>query len=140
MVGARTLAQRLGIEVQNETLIVSKRFIGFGTVLRAIFFVILGLIFVENVYPSEILIIAIGVVLSGLSVWSLAKFLRMKQFDRGRLKRAFSIHEIISYLLLILVLSPFVSMMVLVVLILLPIIWYVVFNIVLYGQVLEPQV
>jgi 4-hydroxybenzoate polyprenyltransferase len=140
MVGARTFAQGLGVVVQDETLMVTKRFIGFGVLLRAIFFIILALIYVENVYSSDILIITIGLVLGGLSVWSLAKFIGMKQFDRGRLKRAFSIHEIISYLLLVLVLSSFVSVMLLVVLILLPILWYVVFNIVLYGQVLEPQV
>lgn len=140
MVGARTLAQRLGVDATERTLYVSKKFIIFGMILRVAFLIILGLIFIEISYPSEILVVLIGVLFVSVSVWSLTHFLGMREFDRSRLKRLFSIHEIASYLLLVLVLSPLMSPILLVVFVLLPILWFIILNVALYGYVLEPQV
>ena len=138
--GARTVAQRLGVDVSEGTLHISRKFVSFGVFLRVLFFVVLGAIYVHLSYSSEVIVLLMSLVLGGVSVWSLVKFLVMKRFDRAWLKRSFSIHEIVSYSLLILVLSPFLSLVLLLVLVLLPIVWYIMLNIVLYGYFLEPQV
>ena len=144
MAGAKTIAQSLGVIVNRGVLIISKSFIGFAYGLRLIF---LGLIIFLGSKPElniwsykhsiQMFIIVILVV---IIFTLLTRFLKSLKFDRARLKRLFSIHEMSSYFMLILVLSPLFKLYLTIFLLILPAVWYIISNIALYGTLLEPRV
>ncbi len=62
------------------------------------------------------------------------------EFDRPRLKRAFSAHEMLTYLGTIAIIVPLVGLTFAVAVVALPVVWFVASNIALYGRALEPGV
>jgi phosphatidylserine synthase len=142
--GAKTLALAMGVNVKLEDLKITKSFAGFAYALRFIFLgllVFLGsqpqLDFWSNKHVFQIIIILF---LTMIFLGTLLKFLKNVKFDRGRLKKLFSLHEMTSYFMLIIVLSPLLDIWITLALVLLPAIWYLVFNIFLYGKLLNPRV
>lgn len=142
--GAKTLATFMGVTVEKGILRITKSFIIFSYVLRFIFLsliVILGLqpqlLFWSNKHIFEITII---VFLAVVYFATLLSFLKSMKFDRARLKKIFSINEMTSYFMVLIVLSPLIGLYLTVFLIALPAVWYLVFNVVLYGKLLEPMV
>jgi len=142
--GANTLAQLMGVNVNSGVLKVTKSFAGFAYVLRIIF---IGLIVFLGLQPQldiwsykhgfQMIII---ILLAVISLGTLSRFLKSMKFDRSRLKKLFSLHEMTSFFMLILVLSPLFNLRLTVFLLLLPAVWYLVSNMALYGKLLEPRV
>ena len=81
---------------------------------------------------SLILLLAVSGTLLG--------FLRSGPFDRNRLKRIFSAHEFVTYLMVPLLLSNVLSPGILLFIILFPIAWFVLWNRLLYGTLMNPAV
>lgn len=142
--GAKTLAQSMGVNVKLGVVQITKSFTGFAYGLRVIF---LGLIVYLGSQPQldiwsykhgfqMIIIVFLAVIFLG----ALSRFLKSMKFDRSRLKKLFSLHEMSSYFMLILVLSPLFDLRIILFLLLLPAVWYLVSNITLYGKLLEPRV
>jgi 4-hydroxybenzoate polyprenyltransferase len=75
-----------------------------------------------------------------LIVITMIPFLHSGPLVRDRLKRAFSIHEILTYIMVPVLLSPRISIGALLFILLFPVLWYVGFNRILYGSVFNPQV
>jgi len=71
---------------------------------------------------------------------TMAEFVGEVDFARARLKRWFSAHEMATYLGTVVVIAPFVGGLFAVVLVALPVAWYLGSNIALYGKALEPGV
>jgi len=142
--GAKTLALSMGVNVKLEDLKITKSFAGFAYLLRFIFIgllVFLGsqpqLDFWSNKHVFQIIIILFFTM---IFLGTLYRFLKNVKFDRSKLKKLFSLHEMTSYFMLIIVLSPLFDIWITLALLLLPAIWYLVFNIFLYGKLLNPRV
>jgi len=142
--GAKTLAQFMGVNVRLGVLQITKSFAGFAYVLRVFFF---GLIVFIGLQPQldiwsykHVFQMILIMFLTVISLGTLSRFLKNKKFDRSRLKKLFSIHEMTSFFMLILVLSPLFDLWVTVFLLLLPAVWYLLSNMALYGKLLEPRV
>ncbi|KYK25883.1 hypothetical protein AYK20_04320 [Thermoplasmatales archaeon SG8-52-1] len=142
--GAITLATFMGVTVEKGILRITKSFVIFSYFLRFIFLaliVILGLqpqlLFWSDKHIFEIVIIVLLIVIYFATLFS---FLRTMKFDRARLKKIFSINEMISFFMVLIVLSPMIGLYLTVFLIMLPAVWYLAFNVILYGKLLEPRV
>jgi 4-hydroxybenzoate polyprenyltransferase len=144
MAGAKTLAQSFGVSVIRGVIIISKSFIGFALGLRIIF---LGLMVFLGSKPEldiwsykhsyQIFLISLSVVISFVVLF---KILKSMGFDRSRLLRLFSIHEMASYFMVMMVLSPLFDLQIIIILLMLPAVWFVASNFALYGTLLEPRV
>lgn len=142
--GAKTLAQSMGVNVKLGVVKITNSFAGFAYALRFIF---LGLIVILGLQPQLdiwtykhgfhmiVIIFLVFVLLIALS-----RFIRSTKFNRSRLKKLFSLHEMASYYIVIIALSPLFNLQITIFLIVLPLVWYLLFNIVLYGTLLEPRV
>ena len=141
---AKTLAQFMGVNVNLGVLQITKSFAGFAYVLRVVF---LGLLVFLGSQPQldiwsykhgfQMIIITF---LAVISLGTLSRFLKSMKFDRSRLKKLYSLHEMTSFFMVILVLSPLFDLLITVFLLLLPAVWYLVTNMALYGKLLEPRV
>jgi len=143
--GAKTLATRMGVTIQNGRLKVTKTFAVFSCIIKIIF---IGLIvslcfqpeisfFLSYKYAIQITLIVFFAVTVFLTMY---KFLHSSIFDRSRLKRLFSVHEISSYFMLVISLYSLIDLRPTIFLIFFPFIWYILFNVILYGKLLQPQV
>jgi 4-hydroxybenzoate polyprenyltransferase len=142
--GTKTLALAMGVNVKLGVLQITKTFAGFAYVLRFIFLGLLVLLGsqpqLDFWYYSNVFQLIIIVLFTVVFLGTLSGFLKSEKFDRSRLKKLFSIHEITSYFMLIIVLSTLFDLWITLALLLLPALWYLVTNIFLYGTLLEPRV
>jgi len=142
--GAKTLAQSMGVNVKDRFLRITKSFTVFAYFLRVVFLFLLVFLGSQpqlNIwsYKHGLQMILI-VFLAAVSFGMLSRFLKSVKFDRFRLMRLFSLHEMASYFMVVLVLSPLYDVWITVFLLLLPAVWYLVTNMALYGKLLEPRV
>ena len=84
-------------------------------------------------------IAAVALCIAGMAV-TMARFLGEVEFDRPRLKRAFSAHEMVTYLGTIAIIVPLVGLTFAMAMVALPVVWFVASNVALYGRALEPGV
>jgi len=143
--GAKTLATRLGVRVQDGRLKVTKTFTVFSASIKMIFMaLIVALWFQPEIHLSfsfaSAMQIALIVLFTVTVVFTMYTFLRSSLFDRSRLKRVFSIHEISSYFLLIVSLYSLIGLQSTLFLVFFPFLWFILFNGILYGKLLQPQV
>jgi len=143
--GARTLALVLGVRIQGRNLRITAQFVLFAVVLKAVFFfLMLRLSVLPGIHlwssTRSFLPSTAFVLLTLAQVWPIQRFLSLREFDREKLKRLFSVHEMASYFMLILVISPLIGLAMILLLVLIPSIWYLVFNSILYGKPLQPFV
>lgn len=144
LAGAKTLSTFMGVNVKKGFQNITKSFVFFSYALRIIF---LGLVIFLGMQPQllfwtdkHIFEILIVIVLIVVYFASLLSFLKSMKFDRGRLKKIFSVNEMTSFFIVLIVLSPLIGRYLTVFLMALPAVWYLVFNVVLYGKLLEPRV
>jgi len=145
MGGAKTLATRMGVTVQNGMLKVTKVFTVFSSIIKIIF---MGLIVSLWLQPeirvslsyNHAIQITLIVFFAVIIVFTMYKFLQSLPFDRSRLKRLFSVHEISSYFILVLSLYSLIDLRPTLFLIFFPFLWFILFNVILYGKLLQPQV
>lgn len=144
LAGAKTLALRLGVVVDKGVLRVSKRFWLFSLCVKGVFVVLVLWLGVQPglqvLFGEGFLVFVIAFLLLLGSVFFMVRFLRLGVFDRSRLKRLFSGHEMSAYAALLLMLYPVIGLEWSVFLIVLPLVWFLVFNMGLYGTLLEPRV
>lgn len=145
--GAHTLAHSLGVNVKDGKLIITNtfRFASYAIKLCHLSIILLIIYFVK---PSVIafnsiwnyLHLFIIVVLIFVILFTLHRFLNQVEFRRDKLKRIFSIHEIATYYLAPIILLQILGLLTAVILLFLPLIWYILLNLILYGKPLEPKV
>ena len=144
LAGAKTLATRMGVSVKNGNLLITKKFVAFSFILKLIFIFLIILLCIQpeiNLFNFEKNIIIISVVLLTFAVFfTMYKFLYIFKFDRSKLKRLYSFHEMSSYFLLVISISLLIGLWPTIILIFLPFVWYILFNFILYGKLLQPQV
>jgi 4-hydroxybenzoate polyprenyltransferase len=142
---AKTLATKMGVKVEKGKLKVTKSFISYVMLIKIIFIVLIFLLCLQpeiNLFSSYdyLLRMFLFTFFVFIIFFTMFKFLNAKIFDRIFLKRLFSIHEMSSYFLVVIVLSPMIGIIATLSLILVPFFWYIISNIVLYRKILQPQV
>jgi len=145
LAGAKTLATIMGVSVQNTGLKVTKKFAAFSYFLKIIFIILIVLLCIQpelNLFNYEKNMIQIILIafFSVVVFFTMYKFLSLSTFDRSKLKKLFSVHEMSSFFVLIISLSPLIELWPTLILVFLPFIWYILFNFILYGKFLQPQV
>ena len=144
LAGAKTLAVQMGVKIQEGRPLVTKMFMAFAYGIRIIFICLIFLLIFQQEpnlwFDRYIFQISIVIFLTVILFVTLYKFLHISTFDRSMLKKLFSTHEITSYFMLLIALSPMFGLWITLFLILFPSVWYLVFNGILYGTLLQPIV
>ena len=144
LAGAKTTATRLGVKVRRKKLRVTKRFITFAVSIKSIYIgmiILLGFQPEIKLWNSQADILQFLIILLIVVVYlTMYKFLSSDIFNRTKLIRLFSIHEMSSYFLAPLIILPLIDIGMVFILLFIPFIWYIIFNILLYGTVIKPQV
>jgi len=145
LAGAKTIATIMGVFVQNSRLKVTKKFAALSYFLKFIFICLIILLCIQpeiNLFNFEknTVQIILFVFFSVVIFFTMYKFLYISVFNRSKLKKLFSLHEMSSFFLLIISLSPLIELWPTIFLIFLPFIWYILFNFILYRKFLQPQV
>jgi 4-hydroxybenzoate polyprenyltransferase len=141
--GAKTIPTLLGVKVVDGRLLMTKRFLGFAYGLIVLCFLLLFFLFMQpaiNFFDGDYLRLSIVVVLLVLILFVSFKFLSLSLFNRLKMKRLYAVMNSLAGVVLLITLYPFIGLEYLVILLLIPITWYVVFNTVLYGKPLQPDV
>jgi len=145
LAGAKTLATIMSVSVKNRNLKITKKFIVFSYFLKLIFICLVVLLCIQPeinlfIYEKNIFYIVLFFFFIIITFFTMYRFLFMSIFDRSRLKRLFSLHEMSSYFLLIISLSLLIELIPTLILIFFPFIWYILSNFILYRKLLQPQV
>lgn len=141
--GARTLATILGVKVKDEKLLIPMKFRIFGFSLIGICFFLLFLLVYQpevNIFESDYVKLIIIVILIFCILTSSYELLTLKLFDRVKIKRLYAILNSAGGILLLIILVPLIGIQMTIILIIIPISWYIVFNIIFYGKPLQPVV
>jgi 4-hydroxybenzoate polyprenyltransferase len=143
LTGGKTLAILLGVKVQDGRLFLTKKFIGVACSLIALLMLLVIFLFMQpeiDLFHEKYLQLAIVVVLIVIILVMCIRFISMKVFDRSKIKRMYAIINAFAGVLLFFGIYPIIGFVALVVLLALPVTWYVVFNLVLYGKPLQPAI
>lgn len=142
--GAKTLATIMGVKVEKGRLLMTKKFAFFSWSVEIISFVLILLLANQpeiNIFRSgDYLKTGIVVFLIVLSLISTTMFLTLKQFDRAKMKKLFGVINSSSGALIIILLFPLLGILKTIILLLLPITWYIIFNTILYGKPMQPDI
>lgn len=141
--GARTLATIMGVTVKERALQITKRFRFFGYSLIGICFVLLLFLGYQdevNLFGADYVKLTIIAVMIVVMLATSYKLLNLKIFDRTKIKRLYAILNSAGGVTLLIILVPLIGIEVTLILLVVPISWYVAFNIVLYGKPLQPVV
>jgi 4-hydroxybenzoate polyprenyltransferase len=145
--GAKTLATVMGVKVKRGKLSLSASFKGFTWGLKIVHIALFLTLFLmpdldlwgfEPFYKSLIIIFILLLIIA--IFYTTYRFINIGKFDRSKLKRIFSIHEISTYFIVPIILIPLLGIIVAIGLLLLPLIWFIFLNLGLYGSPLEPRV
>lgn len=142
--GAKTTATRMGVKVAEGKLLITKKFTAFAYTFKLTyigFIVLAGFQPEVNLWQSDKYMIHIIVILLVVVIFAiLYKLWHTSHFDRPQLMRLFGIAELISYYLVPILLYPIIGLNLTLILILLPFIWFLMFNLIVYGNPTQPQV
>jgi len=134
--GALSTSLRLGVRVNGERFIVSKRFIAYVFLLKIVHVSLILLPFVTGWIPYERWLFYIVIVLITITVVFMIRFLTMKIFNREKIMRAIGFHEMFTFMIIPILLTGFIGYMAAAFLVVFPVIWLGVFLIILYGRLM----
>ena len=143
--GARTFAAITGTRVEAGTYRPSNLFLRSAWSIKigqySFLLAMVSLMFGRGYGAPELVAMVTLVVLAlAAMVWTSVSFLPEGPFDRPRLKRLFSAHEMATFVGTVAVLMPLLGWAFSVVLLVVPVAWFVGANVALYGRPLEPGV
>jgi len=141
--GAKTIPTLLGVKVADGHLLMTKRFLAFAYGLIALCFLLLIFLFMQpaiNFFDGDYLRQSIVGVLLVVILFVSFRFLSLSLFNRSKMKRLYATINSLAGVVLLITLYPFIGLEYLVILLLIPITWYVMFNTLLYGKPLQPDV
>jgi len=131
LAGAKTTPIRMGVKVADGKLVITKKFTAFTFTVKLAY---IGLIVLAgfqpelNVWQSDKYMIHIVVIFLVVVIFAtLYKFWHPPNFDRLRLIKLFAIHEVATYSLGPLIIMPLVGLKITLILIFLPLSWFLIF-------------
>jgi len=144
LAGAKTTATRLGVKIVKEKMIITKKFSTFAYLVKFTYislFILVGFQPEINLWNSnEDIIQFLAVVLLIIVFITLYKFWHPSDFKRNQLIRFFGIHEIAAYYLGPVVLIPLIGYFYAFILMVVPLFWFIICNIILYRTLMIPQI
>jgi len=137
--GVKNIAISSGVKVEDKTLIIPWGFKVFGFGLRlfaAVLFFLPFIVFRYSYFLWQIILLAVLVI---IYLFLDARFLSMKTFDRSQIRRMIGIQSFLRYSLVPVMLISTITIIPAVLLILIPIIWYIAFTPLLGERMFKPR-
>ena len=143
--GARTFAAVMGVNVADGNILSGRGFLASGIAIKATSLTIAGFLVAYLWAVGGRWLLAIAVVLVGLQATvmliTLARFMgRRVRFDREALKRSFSVHEMATFGVTMAALLPVIGVPSFLLVLVVPVLWFLSTNALLFGRALEPGV
>ncbi len=142
--GARTLATIMDVKVEDDKLHITKKFAAFACIILVLYAILLVLTSLQpdvNIWFSDQIIVQISILfLIFLLFFIFYKIFTMKNFDRSKLKRLIFLHGYATYVVVPIILIKILGLYVVIVLIFLPAIWFLVTNLILWKNLIEPRI
>ena len=141
--GARTVATIMGVKVKDGKLLMTRKFQFFAASLIGICFILIILLgFQPEISLWEFEYLKLGIVTFFIIIILITSFLliTLKEFNRVKIKRLYAILNSAAGALLLIILIPLIGIEITIILLIVPISWYFVFNTILYGKPLQPGV
>ncbi len=141
--GGRSVAAILGVKVQAGRVIIPWKFKSFAYGLYAIC-IVLAILFIRQPeimawYRLEIQLL-IFIPLIVIITFGISRLLTLKDFLRSRIRQLYALINGTAGVLIFLLVMPIIGVLSSLILIVMPVSWYVLCNIVLYGKPFQPGV
>lgn len=144
LAGAKTTPIRMGVKVKDGKLLITTKFATFVYIVKLTYISLIVLagfqpelrLWQSDKYMIHIVVVFLVVVLF-ITVY---KSLHIHDFDRVRIIRLLGIVEVTTYSLGPIILYPMIGLNMTLLLLLLPICWFSIFNLILYGKPMQPEV
>jgi len=137
--GVKNIARTLGVKVQEDKIVIPRSFQAFGLGLRlfsAVLFFVPFIVFGYSYYLWQmVLLILFTITYLYLDV----KLLSIKTFDRNQIRTCIGIQSFLRYSLVPIMLFSIVGILPSVLLILVPIVWYILFTPLLGEKMFKPR-
>lgn len=135
----KNIALSSGVKVRGNNLIVPSSFKTFGLGIRVFsaFLLFSPFIFFNKEYEFwQISLLALlTIVLLSLSI----RFLTMKKFDRSKIRKSIGVESFLRYSLVPIMLIPIIKLNASILLIIIPIVWYILFTPLLGEKLFKPR-
>jgi len=142
--GARTIATVMGVKVEDDKLHATKKFAAFAGMILVLYTILLVLISLQsdvNIWFSDRVIAQISILFLIFLLFAIFyKILTIKNFGRSKLKKLIFIHGYATYVIVPIILIKVLGLYTVIVLILLPVIWFLVTNLILWKNLIEPRI
>jgi 4-hydroxybenzoate polyprenyltransferase len=137
--GVKNIALTLGVKVQEDKIFIPRSFQAFGLGLRlfsAVLFFVPFIVFEYNYYLWQIVLLSLFII---TYLYLDAKLLSIKTFDRNQIRKSIGIQSFLRYSLVPIMLFSIVGILPSVLLILVPIVWYILFTPLLGEKLFKPR-
>jgi 4-hydroxybenzoate polyprenyltransferase len=137
--GVKNIARSMGVLVQENSLVIPRSFQAFGFGLRlfsAVLFFVPFIVFGYSYYPWQIILLILLIV---LYLYLDARMLSIKAFDRSQIRKIIGIQSFLRYSLVPVMLFSIVGILPFLLLILIPIAWYILFTPLLGEKLFKPR-
>lgn len=141
--GAKTLAIIMGVKVKNGKLVANMRFKGLAYSLLTICFILLILILYQpeiNFFNYNYIALFFVAILIITTIIGCYKLLNLQDFSRAKIKKLYFLINTGVGILFVICLSPIFGLIITLVLLIGPPIWYTVFSMILYGKPMQPGI
>ncbi|HUT00668.1 MAG TPA: UbiA family prenyltransferase [Candidatus Thermoplasmatota archaeon] len=136
LAGGLSTSLRMGVRVNRERLIVSKRFIAYVFLLKIMHISLILLPFITGWIPYERWQLYIVILLITITIVFMIRLLTMTIFNREKIMRAIGFHEMFTFMIIPILLTGFIGYIAAGFLIAFPVIWLGVFLVTLYGRLM----
>jgi len=137
--GVNNIALRSGVKVKGDNILIPGKFKSFGMGIRLFSTILLFCPFIFFGYDYSILqIIILGLATFGMLYFSL-KLISIKKFDRDTIRKYIGLQSFLRYSLVPIMLVSFIGILYSVILIVLPILWYIVFTPIVGEKLFKPR-
>ena len=127
---------RMGVKVEGELFLVSKRFFTYITSLKIVHISLTILPFTMNLIVYENWQFYIVLILIFIAVVFMIRFLTIKKFEREKIMRAIGFHEMFAFMVIPFMLYGLIGAIATLFLVIFPAIWLGVFLIIMYGRLM----
>ena len=137
--GVKNIALTLGVKVRENTIVIPRSFQAFGFGLRlfaaALFFVPF-VVFGYEYYLWQMILLGVLIV---VYLFLDTKLLRLKTFNRRQIRKLIGIQSFLRYSLVPVMLFKIIGILPSILLILIPILWYIIFTPFLGEKLFKPR-
>jgi len=139
LAGGLSTPLRLGVRVEKERFIVSKRFIAYIFILKIMHVSLILLPFVYNLIEYELWQLFVVLLIVFVTFVFMIRFLSIKTFQREKIMRAIGFHEMFIFMTIPIILYSFIGYVATLFLLVLPVLWLGIFLLIIYDK-LMPEI